>query len=52
MTNQFGIDFVKNAMDNAISLKDLERIWGGIAYAYQRHPEIVAHKNKRKAELS
>lgn len=43
-----GITYVKQRLTNCPDLATLRDVWGNIGVEYQRHPEVVAHKDLLK----
>lgn len=46
-----GIRFLTDRLNACQTTQQLRKLWGDIAYAYQRDPEVQAAKDRRKLEL-
>ena len=51
MTTEAGRAFVMKRLTDATNLSELRRVWVSIAIRYQQEPEILALKDKLKAQM-
>ena len=45
-------EYVIARLEGSKTMAELQSVWGGIAFAYQKDPLVLQAKDKRKAELS
>ena len=51
MTTALGVCHLTRKLRGCDTLSDLATVWSGISPAYQRHPDVLATKEERKAAL-